>query len=154
MSLTRVRATKDLSVPRYEAELNIEAAANSVRGRFATPGKHTIYDRKLQEGTRYLEAVAAGKTPSDLKKFPYMAKEVGPGKTASTPEALATLWVTMNAAWEDVSATIEEISISAKAAVKTARSRTDIDKIADDARRKLDAIGTPPPQRPSKKPTF
>lgn len=150
MSLPRIRGTKDLTIPRYDAESTIEDAANGVRSRFATPGKHTIYDKKLQEGVRYLEAVAAGKTPQDLKKFPYMNKEVGPGKTAPTAEALATLWVEMNAAWEQVSPSIEEISVTAKAAVKTARSKADIDKIVSDAIEELDQIGTPPPKRPSK----
>lgn len=150
MSPTRIRGTKDLTIPRYDAEQAIEDAANVARSRFATPTKHTIYDRKLQEGTRYLEAVAAGKPPQDLKKFPYMEKEVGPGKTAPTPEALATLWVTMNASWEHVSATIEQISVSAKAAVRLARSRADIDEITRVAVTELDNIGTPAPKRPRK----
>ena len=150
MSPTRIRGTKDLTIPRHDGEQAIEDAANIVRSRFATPAKHTIYSRKLQEGTRYLEAVATGKTPQDLKKFPYMEKEVGPGKTAPTPEALATLWVTMNDSWEHVSATIEDISVSAKAAVRSARSRADIDDITARAVAELDKIGTPAPKRPTK----
>ena len=150
--LTVVRAAKNLELVRYDAERAIDAAAEQTRARFATPGKHTIYDKKLQEATRYLDAVAAGKTPADLSKFPYMRREVGPGKTAATPSELAQLWVAMNAAWEGVSPIIEDISITAKAKVKSARSRADIDSIKDAAAAALDGIGDKPPRRPGTKP--
>jgi hypothetical protein len=148
--LTVVRVAKNLALVRYDAERAIDAAADQTRARFATPGKHTIYDKKLQEAQRYLDAVATDKTPADLKKFPYMAREVGPGKTAATPLELAELWVAMNAQWEQVSPIIEDISISAKSQVKSARSRDDIDRIKTAAAAALDGIGERPPERPDK----
>lgn len=150
--LTVVRVAKNLALVRYDAERAIDDAADQTRARFATPGKHTIYDKKLQEATRYLDAIAAGKTPADLTKFPYMRREVGSGKTAATPEELANLWVTMNAQWEQVSPIIEDISITAKAQVKTARSRAEINAIRNTAASALDGIGDPPPRRPGNKP--
>lgn len=146
--LTVVRAAKNLKFVRYRAEREIEAAADETRARFATPGKHTIYDKKLQEAQRYLDAVASGKPPADLKKFPYMSREVGPGKTAETPEDLANLWIAMNGQWEQVSPIIEDISITAKSRVKTARSAADIDQIKAEAITSLDSIGEKPPENP------
>ena len=143
-----------MALSRHEAEQAIERAAAATRARFATPDKHVIYDRKFQEATKYLEAVAAGNTPANLNKYPYMKREVGPGKTAATALELANLWVAMNAQWEEVAPIIEDISLPAKAGVRIARSRTDIDTIRDAAIAALDAIGTPPPKRPpGKSPT-
>ena len=154
MTLQTVRGAKNMALSRYEAEQAIERAAAATRARFATPDKHVIYDRKFQEATKYLEAVAAGNTPANLNKYPYMKREVGPGKTAATAHELANLWVEMNAQWEEVSPIIEDISLPAKAGVRTARSRTDIEAIKNAAIAALDAIGTPPPKRPpGKSPT-
>lgn len=146
--LTVVRAAKNLKLLRYDAEQAIDAAAERTRARFATPGKHTIYDKKLQEGLRYLDAVAAGKTPADLSKYPYMAREVGPGKTAATAVDLANLWVAMNAAWEQVSPVIEDVSITAKARAKAATTAAAIASVAAAAAAVLDGIGEKPPERP------
>jgi hypothetical protein len=146
--LTVVRAAKNLKFVRYRAEREIDAAADETRARFATPGKHTIYDKKLQEAQRYLDAVSSGNPPEDLKKFPYMSREVGPDKTAATPEDLANLWITMNGQWEQVSPVIEDISITAKSRVKTARSAADIEQIKANAIASLDAIGEKPPENP------
>jgi hypothetical protein len=146
--LTRIRATKNLDLPRYDAARSVEGAAERTRARFATPGKHTIYDKKLQEAQRYLAAVADGKTPADLKKYPYMERETGPGKTAETPVELANLWVSMNAAWEQVSPLIEDISITAKARIRAAGSTGDIRDITEAALSALDEIGEKPPPRP------
>lgn len=148
MTLQTVRGSKNLDLSRYEAEQAIEYAAAETRARFATPNKHTIYDRKHREATRYLDAVAAGNTPANLNGYPYMRKEVGPGKTAETALELANLWVAMNAQWEEVSPVIEDISLTAKAQARSANSRADIDAIKDAALAALDAIGTPPPKRP------
>ena len=154
MTLQTVRGAKNMALSRHEAEQAIERAAAATRARFATPDKHVIYDRKFQEATKYLEAVAAGNTPANLNKYPYMKREVGPGKTAATALELANLWVAMNAQWEEVAPIIEDISLPAKAGVRIARSRTDIDTIRDAAIAALDAIGTPPPKRPpGKSPT-
>ena len=77
----------------------IDEKAEEVRARFATPGKHVIYDKKLQEALKYIEAINSNKPPSDLKKFPYLRKEVG--LTAPTPLELANLWISMNEAWDE-----------------------------------------------------
>jgi hypothetical protein len=148
MTLTVIHRGKNLPLLRHEAEQRIEAAAAETRSRYATPGKHVIYDRKLKEAERYLAAVAAGNTPATLNGFPYMKREVG--KTAPTAVDLANLWIAMNAAWEDVSATIEEISITAKAEARAAGTAEDIASIAGTAAAALDAIGEKPPQRPNK----
>jgi hypothetical protein len=147
MTLTVIHRGKNLPLLRHEAEQRIEAAAAETRSRFATPGKHVIYDRKLKEAERYLVAVSSGSTPN-INGYPYMKKEVG--KTAPTAVDLANLWVMMNSAWEDVSATIEEISITAKAQARAAGTAEDIASIADTAAAALDAIGEKPPQRPNK----
>jgi hypothetical protein len=150
MTLTVVRAAKNLPWLRYEAEQIVEDAAARARARYATPGKHTVYDRKVQEATRYLALVQTGDTPQNLAKFPYMKREVGPGKTAATALELANLWVEKNALWEDVSANIEEISVVAKAQARAAVGKASIDAITNSAVSSLDAIGDPPPQRPNK----
>lgn len=151
MTLTVVRAAKNLPWLRYEAEEIIEAAAARTRARYATPGKHTVYDRKVQEATRYLAAVEAGQTPANLSKYPYMKREVGPGKTAATALELANIWVGRNAEWEEISATIEGISVQAKADAKAAGRKEDIDAITAAAVTALDAIGDKPPERPKKR---
>jgi hypothetical protein len=148
MTLQTVRGSKNLDLSRYEAEQAIERAAADTRARFATPDKHQIYDRKHREATRYLDAVAAGNVPPNLNSYPYMKKEVGPGKTAETALELANLWVAMNAQWEEISPVIEDISLTAKAQARSANSRADIDAIRDAALAALDGIGTPPPKRP------
>lgn len=150
MTLTPIRVGKNLDLLRYEAENDIEAAAARTRARFATPGKYVIYDKKLQEATRYLDAVAAGNPPNNLAKYPYLKREVGPGKTAPTALALAQLWVGMNAQWEEVSATIEEISVVAKAQARAGGSKAEIRAVAAAATAALDAIGDKPPERPNK----
>jgi hypothetical protein len=54
----------------------------------------------------------------------------------------------MNAQWEEISPVIEDISLTAKAQVRVARSRADIEAIRNAAITTLDGIGTPPPKRP------
>jgi hypothetical protein len=121
----------------------IDSKAEEVRARFATPGKHVIYDKKLQEALKYVEAVNSGKPPTDLKKFPYLRKEVG--LTAPTPLELANLWIAMNESWDAVSPLIEEISLRGKYAVKSAKSQDEIDEILLNTLDQLDAIGEPRP---------
>jgi hypothetical protein len=121
----------------------IDEKADEVRARFATPGKHVIYDKKLQEAQRYIEAINSNKPPTDLKKFPYLRKEVG--LTAPTPLELANLWIAMNESWDQVSPLIEEISLRGKYAVKSAKSQDEIDEILLNTLDQLDAIGEPKP---------
>jgi hypothetical protein len=150
MTMTVIRAGKNLPWLRYEAEEIIEAAAARTRARYATPGKHTVYDRKVQEATRYLALVETGDTPTNLNKFPYMKREVGPGKTAPTALELANLWAAKNTLWEEISATIEGISVDAKAQARAAGRKEDIDAVTAAAVTALDAIGDKPPERPKK----
>lgn len=141
--MTRIHGAKKLHLRREVGAVSVEEKANEVRARFATPGKHVIYDKKLQEAQRYLEAIASNKPPADLKKFPYLRREVG--LTAPTPIELAQLWVGMNMAWDEVSPLIEEISLRGKYQVKAARSQDEIDDIVTATLKELDSIGEPSP---------
>lgn len=141
--MTRIHGSKNMSLRRERGAVSLEEKANEVRARFATPGKHVIYDKKLQEAQRYIEAMASNKPPTDLKKFPYLRREVG--LTAPTPLELAQLWVGMNAAWDEVSPLIEEISLRGKYAVKAAKSQEEVDTIVNSTLEELDSIGEPSP---------
>jgi hypothetical protein len=128
---------------RTKATDKVDGKSDEVRARFATPGKHVIYDKKLQEALRYVDAINSNKPPADLKKFPYLRKEVG--LTAPTPLELANLWISLNDAWDEVSPLIEEISLRGKYAIKSAKSQDEIDEIVLVTLDQLDAIGEPRP---------
>lgn len=142
-TLTRIVGRKKMEVRQGIGTDRIDEKADEVRARFATPGKHVIYDKKLQEAQRYIEAINSNKPPTDLKKFPYLRKEVG--LTAPTPLELANLWIAMNESWDQVSPLIEEISLRGKYAVKSAKSQDEIDEILLNTLDQLDAIGEPKP---------
>jgi len=140
---TKIVGRKKMDVRQGRGTDRIDEKAEEVRARFATPGKHVIYDKKLQEAQKYVEAVNSNKPPTDLKKFPYLRKEVG--LTAPTPLELANLWIAMNESWDQVSPLIEEISLRGKYAVKSAKSQDEIDEILLNTLDQLDAIGEPRP---------
>lgn len=146
--LTVVRRGKNMALRRYEGEGAIDAAADSVRSRFATPNMHQIYSDKRNEAERYL--TAAADEPPDLSDYPYLSAEVG--ITSETPQALAALWLYMDAQWKQVAAFIEQIRIASKAQVRAANSAAEIDQIVSSTRTLLDGIGDKPPQRPPSKP--
>lgn len=145
MTLTRIVASKNIDLLRYRGEQAIDAAAERTRARFATPGKHQIYSDKRNEAMAYLAAVAAGDS-IDMANYPYLAAETG--VTAPTTEDLATLWITMNAQWQQVAAVLEQITIGAKAQVRAAASSAVIDAIVSATVAALDGIGTKPPEPP------
>lgn len=145
MTLTRIVASKNLDLLRYRGEQAIDAAADRTRARFATPGKHAIYADKRNEAIAYLVAAAAG-DPIDMAQYPYLAAETG--VTAPTTEALADLWIAMNAQWQMVAAALEQITIAAKAQVRAAASGAAIDAIVSATVAALDGIGTKPPEPP------
>jgi hypothetical protein len=140
---TKIVGRKKMEVRQGIGTDKIDGKADEVRARFATPGKHVIYDKKLQEAQRYINAIDSNNPPTDLKKFPYLRKEVG--LTAPTPLDLANLWITMNEAWDEVSPLIEEISLRGKYAVKSAKSQDEIDEILLSTLDQLDSIGEPKP---------
>lgn len=146
--LKRVRASKNLSLNRFEAESSIDRAADTVRTRFATPGKHQIYADKRNEAERYLTEAQSGELPN-LAGFPYLSAETG--ITAETAADLAELWIFMDSQWKQVAALIEQITIGAKAQVRTAASQAEIDTIIATAAAYLDQIGERPPERPPQK---
>ena len=149
MTLTVVRTAKNLPLRRYEGETAIDTMANDVRARWATPGKHQIYADKRMEAERYLAAVQID-APPDMTQFPYLSAETG--LTAETAIDLAELWIYMDSQWKQVAALIEQISIGAKAQIKTAQSAAQINDIVAAATAALDRIGDKPPQRPPSKP--
>lgn len=142
--LTRITATKNVTLNRYEAETAIDAAADRVRARFATPGKHQIYSDKRAEASRYVQEAQTGEP--DLATYPYLSAEVG--LTADTPLELAELWLWMDGLWKGAAAAIEQISLSAKAQVRLSQSQSAIDDIVSEAVATLDGIGDKPPVRP------
>jgi hypothetical protein len=141
--MTRIHGRKNMGLRKSTATDKVDGKSEEVRARFATPGKHVIYDKKLQEALRYVEAIFSNKPPADLKKFPYLRKEVG--LTAPTPLELANLWISMNESWDEVSPLIEEISLRGKYAIKSAKSQDEIDEIVLVTLDQLDAIGEPRP---------
>lgn len=143
--LTRITANKNVTLNRYEAETAIDAAADRVRARFATPGKHQIYSDKRAEAARYVEHVQVGEEP-DMATFPYLSAEVG--LTAATALDLAELWLWMDSVWKGAAAAIEQISLSAKAQVRLSQSQSAIDDIVSEAVATLDGFGDKPPVRP------
>lgn len=145
--LTSVRVGKNMALRRYEGETAIDTVANDVRARWATPGKHQIYADKRQEAERYLTELQSG-TPPDLAQFPYLSAEIG--ISAETAADLAELWIYMDSQWKMVAALIEQISIGAKAQVKTAAGPDEIAAIVAASTAALDGIGDKPPQPPKK----
>ncbi len=145
LTLTRITATKNVSLNRYEAETAIDAAADRVRSRFATPGKHVIYSDKRAEAARYLEQVANGTEPH-MEEYPYLSAEIG--MTAETAMDLAELWLWMDSLWKGAAAAIEQISLGGKGQVRLATSQTQIDSIKAETIAILDGIGDKPPERP------
>lgn len=144
-NLPVIRRSKNMALRRYEGEMAIDAIADRVRSRFATPNMHQIYSDKRNEAERYLSA----DPPPDLSDFPYLAAEVG--ITSETPQALAGLWLYMDAQWKQVAAFIEQIRIAAKAQVRAAGSGPDVDQIVATTAAVMDGIGDKPPQRPQAK---
>ena len=145
--LTPIRVGKNMALRRYEGEGAIDAVANDVRARWATPGKHQIYADKRNEAERYLADAHSGAMP-DLTQYPYLSAETG--LTAETAADLAELWIYMDSQWKQVAALIEQISIGAKARVKVAGSPDEIIAIVAEATAALDGIGDKPPQPPKK----
>ena len=146
--LTRVRSAKNMPLRRHEAENAIDREADIVRTRFATPGKHQIYADKRNEAERYLTEAQSGELPN-LSGFPYLSAETG--ITAETAADLAELWIYMDSQWKQVAALIEQITIGAKAQVRTAVSQAEIDAIVTAAAAALDQIGERQPERPPQK---
>lgn len=145
MKFTRVTATKNLAVNRYEAEQRIDIAAASVRTRFAGRDKHQIYADKRQEADAYIKASAGNRTP-DSADYPYLSAEVG--ITAPTMLDLANLWIAMDKSWKQVAARIEQVSLRGKAQVRVAAGPPQIRTLVEETLAALEAIGTPPPERP------
>jgi hypothetical protein len=143
--LTRITASKNLALARFEAETAIDAAAAEVRARFASAGKHQVYADKRAEAVRYLDEAQGGATP-DLSAYPYLSAEIG--ITAETPLDLAELWLWMDAVWKNAAAAIEQISLAAKIAVRASSRQPEIDLLVAQTRTTLDAIGEKPPKRP------
>lgn len=151
MTLTRVRASKNLALGKFEAEGAIDEAGRRTRARFATEGKHTVYAEKRSEAEKYMNALASGEAPEiTTETYPYISNEVG--VTAETPLDLCELWLYMDRIWKPVAATIENITMKAKAEVKAAGSQAALDEIAARAAAYLDTIGDKPPERPKPKP--
>lgn len=150
MTLTRIRGTKNIVLNKYEAEGAIDAAADAVRARFATPNMHQIYSDKRSEAERYLKSLAEGNDP-DMADFPYLSAEIG--ITAATAAELASLWIYMNQQWQTVASFIEQIRIASKAQVRDSASQSQIDGIVHQTKAALDSIGDRPPERPKPTPT-
>jgi hypothetical protein len=70
------------------------------------------------------------------------------GVTAATLIDLANLWIALDRSWKQVAATIESLTVGAKAAIRSARGPGAIDAIVTDTIAALDAIGDKPPDRP------
>lgn len=145
MTLTRIKATKNKDVWRYEGETKVDNKAASVRARFATPGKHQLYADKRDEAVRYL-AAAKGQNVPNLADYPFLEAEVG--VSAASPRDLAELWIAMDRTWKKVAAGIEKLTISAKIRIRSARSQAEIDSVISETSKALDAIGEKPPERP------
>lgn len=137
--MMRIIGKKNMALRRDAAVLVIDAKAEEIRARFATPGKHTIYDKKLQEALAYIGIINSGNVPEGMDEFPYLQREVG--LTAPTPYELAMLWIGMNQAWGQISALIEEVSLRGKYAVKLMNSQEEIDEVVFSTNNQLDAIG-------------
>ncbi len=114
-----------LAQMRAEARRQIDAAAEAARGQYLTPGsgQAIVYTRKEEEARRLLAAVAAGQA-IDPAAYPHLAAEVG--ITAPTIEEVANVVVAMADAWSAISAQIEGIRLSAKAALAGAATPAEI----------------------------
>lgn len=141
--MTRIYGKKNIVLRRDKAAKKIESKADEIRARFATPGKHVIYEKKYQEALKYIAAIVQNAPPPDLKKYPYIKREVG--LTAPTPLQVAQLWVSMSESLDQVAPLIEEVSLRGKYAVKSAQSQDEIDEIVLVTVDQLDSIGEPSP---------
>lgn len=151
MTLTRIKASKNLALLRFEAETAIDAAAEAVRRRFATSGKHQIYADKRDEAERLIKAVSTNQALS-VEDYPYLVAESQDDEEiisdVAAMTALAQTWLAMDKFWKKAAARVERVTIRAKARARQSNKQADLDAIVEQARADLSSIGTPLPERP------
>jgi hypothetical protein len=143
--VTRITASKNSDLLRYEAEALVDQKAAEVRTRFATSDKHQIYADKRDEANRFLALVETGSEP-DGESFPYLTAETG--ISAPTMIDLANLWLYMDNAWKSVASAIEQVSINGKMRIRDETGPLRISQIVSETTTVLDEIGNKPPVRP------
>lgn len=120
------------------AKRQLAAAIRSKRLEFITdlPGQGAVYQEKKAEARRYTD------DPNpDLANYPLLSAEVG--LTAPTAQELATLWLTMDSAWVVAAAQIEQARMTAKAALASATTKSDVDTAMLALRAALDTVQPP-----------
>jgi hypothetical protein len=147
--MTRITATKNLSLLRHRGEVAVDEAASSVRSRFATADKYQIYADKRNEALLFLQAIESATEPDDAD-YPYLSAETG--ISAATMLDLASMWLAMDVSWRKVAALIEKITQDAKIRIRQAGDEQSIASIRTQAADVLGALGTPPPAPPKVRP--
>lgn len=111
---------------RTAARVEIDAAAEMARGRWLTlgAGQAMVYQQKEKEAAAVRAAIAAGTTitPAD---YPHLVAEIG--ITSESIAGVADVVLAMAAQWLAVSAQIEKLRLSAKAAISIAANVVEID---------------------------
>lgn len=130
----------DMDRVRADAIANVESAIGLRRLEFITdlPGQAMIYQGKEAEALAW---IAAG-SPADLTAWPFLRSEAG--ITAPDASALATLWMTMAAAWRQIGAALEGQRMSAKAAIAAAVDQTAVSQALAAAMAAIATIGQTP----------
>ena len=115
-------AARALAQAKTDAITRINRLAGELRLKVYTdiPGQDAIYLEKRAEALAW---VASAKVP-DLKDFPLLAGEIGPGLTASTPYELAQIWLNRSHLFKLVGGATETARLRATYAIATAPDET------------------------------
>ncbi len=92
----------------------VKGQARQARGQFLTPGKDSVYLKKMTEAAAWTEAGM----PADLTAYPYLGGEVG--ITAASAAEVVALWQSRHQACTTASAAIEAIERQAVKAITQA----------------------------------
>lgn len=122
----KISLKKDLTAPREAALVEIQTQYDACRLKHLSLGKTDVYEAKRKEADRYL---AKGK-PKDLTEYPWLAAEIG--ITADTAAALAQIWIQKSTTTEGIGPAIERVVMTAKKAVREARTPAEIDAVLRD----------------------
>jgi hypothetical protein len=119
-----------LEKARTDYQAKVDRAAGEARLRYITsiPGQDATYTSKLADAQRYL---ATSPEPETLDAFPWLAGEVH--TYGLPPLESAQNIVDISAAWTEIGVHIEELRLSAKAAIRSSLAIAAMHTVATDA---------------------
>jgi len=116
---------KPLAEVKADLKARVDVAASAERGKYTTPGKELVYDRKRREAEKVLEDA----TP-DATKYPLLNASIGQevpdtGNKKTDFDRIANLVLATESSWAVIAETIETATIGGKASIDAAANVTD-----------------------------